>query len=469
MVEFSRHRFSLCLLLVLLWMLPSSVWALQHPFFSKNKAAEQKLEALLKAARIQALEYQPAGLSIDLKKLDGSKMSLETMRGKVMLLTRWATWCGACRSELPSKALLQQQFKHPRFAVVGISTESVDTVKKYQSSAKHKYAISLIDSAQVMQRFFPGGGIPVTVLVDGWGWVLGIRKGAGPWHTQPVKALLKYLLSVAPSLKSLQEKVPAPQVHFPRSLKAQVGQVVELPLKLNWNGEQDKYPRIGFRLPRLKNLSQAGVRTSGIQADKDGNQRQYILRLKATKPGTYQLAPLLMNFWLKDNDNHYQKKIGALTLVVAGSTIAANKPRRSNLLAILGLLGTLILIGVFALLAKGQKKKEIEGPVLYDEDQNKRQATLERLLHDSLLRLDNYAQEADPIAFVEEVYWIRTEILDEEVPALEKLSEDIRYGGEELPEGKGPELLKALVADLEADFPEQANEVRDIATRSAFS
>jgi hypothetical protein len=83
--------------------------------------------------------------------------------------------------------------------------------------------------------------------------------------------------------------------------------------------------------------------------------------------------------------------------------------------------------------------------------------------------LDNYAQEADPIAFVEEVYWIRTEILDEEVPALEKLSEDIRYGGEELPEGKGPELLKALVADLEADFPEQANEVRDIATRSAFS
>lgn len=76
----------------LFWLLPVSAFALSHPYFSKHPKAAKKLEQMLAAARLQALESQPADLSLQLKDLQNNNHSLRQHRGKVLMLTRWATW-----------------------------------------------------------------------------------------------------------------------------------------------------------------------------------------------------------------------------------------------------------------------------------------------------------------------------------------------------------------------------------------
>ena len=87
----ARNKISL-LTFLLLWLLPVSAFALAHPYFSKHPRAAKKLEQMLAAARLQALESQPADLSLQLKDLQNNNHSLRQHRGKVLMLTRWATW-----------------------------------------------------------------------------------------------------------------------------------------------------------------------------------------------------------------------------------------------------------------------------------------------------------------------------------------------------------------------------------------
>lgn len=82
-----------CALLGGFFLLPSAnAQALAHPYFSKHPQQEKQLEVLLKQAQLQALEPQPADLSVPLEDLQGKKVSLSQHRGKVLLLGRWATW-----------------------------------------------------------------------------------------------------------------------------------------------------------------------------------------------------------------------------------------------------------------------------------------------------------------------------------------------------------------------------------------
>ena len=67
-------------------------FALNHPYFSKHPKAARKLERLIAQAQLQALESQPADLSLELKDLQNNNYTLQKHRGQVLMLTRWATW-----------------------------------------------------------------------------------------------------------------------------------------------------------------------------------------------------------------------------------------------------------------------------------------------------------------------------------------------------------------------------------------
>ncbi len=53
------------------------------------------------------------------KDLDGKDLSLEAVKGKVVLLNFWATWCGPCRAEIPSLIELQNRYKD-RLQIIGM-------------------------------------------------------------------------------------------------------------------------------------------------------------------------------------------------------------------------------------------------------------------------------------------------------------------------------------------------------------
>ncbi|MEM1007916.1 MAG: TlpA disulfide reductase family protein, partial [Myxococcota bacterium] len=208
-----RHRIFATLLLFVAWY-PSANAAIPHPYFSKYPKAEQQLDALMRQAKIQPVEPQPANLSISL--LDVRKAQLYNLskhRGQVILLSRWATWCSACKAELPSKIEMWKQLKNPKLTLLGVSEESRETVRSFEQGRKQVFPISLVDTTNAVQRFYPSKGLPTTILIDPWGWVIGMKVGGLQWTQPSILALLRYLLSMKPSTpRNIQ--IPPPQANF---------------------------------------------------------------------------------------------------------------------------------------------------------------------------------------------------------------------------------------------------------------
>ena len=74
------------------------------------------------AAMAMPVEGKPAP-ELKLKDLDGKDVALSDLRGKVVFVNFWATWCGPCQDEIPSLIDLQNQYASKGFTVVGIAMD----------------------------------------------------------------------------------------------------------------------------------------------------------------------------------------------------------------------------------------------------------------------------------------------------------------------------------------------------------
>jgi len=137
--------------------------------------------------------FQPVP-DVELQTLDGEAFRLTALRGHVVLLNFWATWCVPCRAEIPEFNAMQRELKGQGLEVVGISTSPADTVaaiKDFQKDLKQEYTV-LRGPESVGDQFGNGPGLPVTYLIDRDGRIrqkiTGARDRAG-WEAA-VKPLL---------------------------------------------------------------------------------------------------------------------------------------------------------------------------------------------------------------------------------------------------------------------------------------
>lgn len=342
----TRLFFSVCFVLFGLCLSHPAEAGPPHPYFSRFPKAEKELEALLQRAQIQPLEPQPADLS--LKLLDARESRLYNVarhRGQVIVLSRWATWCSACKSELPSKLAMHKQLNDPRLALIGVSEEDRETVRGYEQNTADKYPISLLDTAGIVQKFFPSNGLPTTILIDAWGWVVGMRVGGLAWNSAETIALMRYLLSMRPA-QPLRDQAPAPQASFSRRLRVRVGQTFHIPITLRWNGEADKYARLAFRLPKDSTFANEGLETSGITSDDKGNQRTYTIKLKLLRTGRFEIKPILLNYWLKDYDQHFQADLGSIAVQASALAPLATVPPWALWTSLAAVLAFLLFLGL---------------------------------------------------------------------------------------------------------------------------
>ena len=452
-----------CILALLLFT--QQVSASKHPYFSKHPQQEQKLEALLKAAGIYAPAKQAFDFSIQLPTPNGKSQSLEQYQGKVLVLTRWATWCGACRAELPIKLQLEQAIGSPHFALLGISSEDKDTVLGYQNQNKMFYARSYLDPQNQLSGLFPGGSIPATLIVDGWGWIVGFRKGGAKWTAKPYTDLFRFLLSIRPKKNVFKDVVPAPNVSFNKELKGKPGQVIEKIVTVQWDGESDKYNRISIQFPKSKRYKILSVRAdTGAPGTTRNNIRRYIYRFAIQSSGSQSIKGIKLHYWLKDYDKAQQIDLGELRVMGLQTTlrekISGPKASDKKLWAwgALGL-GVLLFLVLIISAASKKKKSKILSPQRSHEERRKQRVDL---LLNSLERLLSYHEKADNLAFTEEILWIQTEILEREAPELEKLCEKIRYANYEPPKDELHQWLYQLRSDLRQDYPKEAEQITPI-------
>lgn len=111
--------------------------------------------------------------------MDDKDLALSQLKGSVMLVNFWATWCKPCVEEMPDLNRLHKDLAGKGFTVVGISLDSgsVKPVKNLAKKMEIAYPV-VMGSNKIARQFGEIVGIPVTFLVDRQGTV--VKRYDGP-------------------------------------------------------------------------------------------------------------------------------------------------------------------------------------------------------------------------------------------------------------------------------------------------
>ncbi len=116
-------------------------------------------------AKLAADDQRRQQADFTLSDLQGKTWELKDLRGKVVLVNFWATWCPPCRKEMPDLESLQERFKDRGFVVLAISDEEQDKVRPFISERKITYPV-LLDQGRKVNDLFQVEGIPKSFVYD---------------------------------------------------------------------------------------------------------------------------------------------------------------------------------------------------------------------------------------------------------------------------------------------------------------
>lgn len=111
-------------------------------------------------------------------RLDGQPFDHASLKGRVVLVTFWATWCGYCKRELPDLEVLQQKYGDKGLTVLALSVDdSADKVKRFWTDKPYSFPVAM--ASEDVQRGFGGVEVlPTLFLVDREGMVKRQIKGS---------------------------------------------------------------------------------------------------------------------------------------------------------------------------------------------------------------------------------------------------------------------------------------------------
>jgi len=132
-----------------------------------------------KSAKIQADPTGHIAADFKLKAVDGKEYSLQDLRGKIVLLDFWATWCSPCRRELPMMEKLHREFNTSGLVVLGMDAgENAETVAKFLQTTKLSYPVLLGVDGELAHTY-DVNAFPTVILIDRQGQIALFRVGAG--------------------------------------------------------------------------------------------------------------------------------------------------------------------------------------------------------------------------------------------------------------------------------------------------
>ncbi|MBL8049606.1 MAG: TlpA family protein disulfide reductase [Anaerolineales bacterium] len=130
-----------------------------------------------------------------LNTLDGSQITLSTLRGKIVVINFWATWCPPCRAETPALQNSFEQYKDVDIVILGIdlaNQDSIDNVKNFVRDFTLTYPI-LLDIEGKVANLYQNNALPSTYFVDREGIIRTIIIG-GPMSETVIKSKIEALL-----------------------------------------------------------------------------------------------------------------------------------------------------------------------------------------------------------------------------------------------------------------------------------
>jgi peroxiredoxin len=143
-------------------------------------------------SEIDKLEKNQAP-DFSLKDLSGRPVTLSSLRGKVVLLNFWATWCPPCISEMPVFNKLYREMRGRGLEVVAISADRSESyLRDYISKHSLDYKV-LYDESRTVTKQYKVFSMPTTFLIDKQGVIMEKFYGEYDWTDQEIKKKIEKL------------------------------------------------------------------------------------------------------------------------------------------------------------------------------------------------------------------------------------------------------------------------------------
>lgn len=132
---------------------------------------------------------------IAFKSYEGKNYRLSDLRGKVVLLNFWATWCPPCRQEMPSMDAAYKELKDKGLVIVAVSVDrdGKAAVAEFKQKMSFSFPVAL-DTEAKAARVYRVTSIPANFIIDRQGKIVNKVVGAVDWNSQQAKGSLVKLL-----------------------------------------------------------------------------------------------------------------------------------------------------------------------------------------------------------------------------------------------------------------------------------
>ncbi len=130
--------------------------------------------------------------------LEGNAISLKDLKGKVVLLNLWATWCPPCRAEMPSLEKLHQTLKGSNFTILAVGTptpprETRGKIINFIKDNNYTFPV-IVDESHTVSNMYGSGSIPTSWIVDAEGKVVARFVGGMDWNSDFIIGILQDLI-----------------------------------------------------------------------------------------------------------------------------------------------------------------------------------------------------------------------------------------------------------------------------------
>jgi len=127
--------------------------------------------------------------------LDARPLSMTALRGKVVIMNFWASWCRACRPEMPVLERLHREYAARGLAIVGINVgEDADAMRRYAKEVGLSFPLVHDPDGKIF-ALYGVIGLPTTFVIGRDGRAVGFAVGSRKWASAPARALIEALLA----------------------------------------------------------------------------------------------------------------------------------------------------------------------------------------------------------------------------------------------------------------------------------
>jgi thiol-disulfide isomerase/thioredoxin len=129
---------------------------------------------------------------------DGKPMKLADLKGQVVIVNFWATWCGPCKEEMPSLAKLAKDYAEKGVKVAPISMDTVGEAQKAKDFLKASGGLPFYNDPEMHVVFAltpRPDGLPLTVIYDKAGQERARLSGGADWSTDQAKKVIDAVIA----------------------------------------------------------------------------------------------------------------------------------------------------------------------------------------------------------------------------------------------------------------------------------